>query len=761
MTRINDTTSGSLLGNAVKRREDPALIRGERHYSGDLVRPDMLHVAFVRSSVPYGRITDIDATAVPSTVTLYTGHDLTSVVVPPPVVPEVFARPVLVRDTVHYVGDLVAMVVGPDERGVHDIASDVWVDYETLDGIAHIERALDEDAPIVFPEAGTNLVWSETAGNSEDPLGDAEITLSQRLVQQRLAPLPMETAGILAEPDGSGGLVIRFGTQDPSNARRVFARSLGIDPDKVRIIVPAVGGGFGAKGSTYPEHVAVAEVALKTGRPVRWIERRTENLINMVHGRGQVQYVEIGATREGRVTGLKAHFIDDAGGWPTIAAHFGEYTMQMASGVYDIPKVQLSADAVVTTRTPIGAYRGAGRPEAIQMIERMMDLLALELDIDRVEVRRRNLMEPFSTPRPVATGVTYDSGNYVAALDHALDVAGWDALVRDRDARRASGDRMLLGVGVSAYSETTIGITPHAEAGGITVEADGSIIVRAGGSSHGQGHQTTFAQLAAHRFNVPMEKITVVQSDTALVPDGVAGTYASRTIQLAGSAVDTASTTVINRAKNFAADILEANPVDIEVVPGGLGVKGVPGEEVDWAQLAQHAAAHDDPLVDDTLFESADATYPFGAHVAVVEIDQDTGWVRLVKHVAVDDPGNVINPMLVLGQQHGGVAQGIGQALFEDAAFDEHGYPLRGNLVSYTIPTAVDIPMIETGRTVTPTPLNPLGAKGVGECGTLGSTPAIHSAVMDALSPLGIRHIDLPLTPDRVWEAIAGGSETA
>ena len=757
MTTSTDTTGGSFLGNSVKRREDPALLRGQRHYSGDLTAPRMLHAAFVRSQEAHAEILEIDTSLVPDDVIVLTGHDIHNVVPAAHGVPAEFARRVLPTDRVRYVGDIVAMVLAPTERAARDAADLIWLETSSLPVIADVASATDDTAPILFPDAGTNVVDTAVAGNSDDALADAEVIIRQKFVQQRMAAVPLEPAGILATPLNDGRLLVQHGTQDPAGARRVIATALEREPESVRVLVPAVGGGFGAKGSVYAEHVAVAAAAVRLGRPVRWIERRTENLINMVHGRAQTQVVEMGATRDGRVTGLKAHYRLDAGAYPTISATFGKYTMMMSSGVYDIPKMQLSSDSVVTNRTPTGPYRGAGRPEATQMLERMMDLLAHELGMDRVEIRRKNLIAPFTSPRAVSAGINYDSGDYDAALARALERADWDRLIAERDARRAADDPKQLGVGLALYIETTVGVTPKMETGGITVEPDGTIVVRAGGSSHGQGHETTFAQIAADRFQVPMEQVRVVQSDTDAVGDGVAGTYASRTLQLVGSSVSVASDVVLGRARDLAAQLLEADPSDIVVAAGGMGVAGVPGSDIPWSQLAQAAEQRGEPLTADEKFGSADATYPFGAHVSVVEVDTETGWARLVRHISVDDCGNIVNPMLVMGQQHGGIAQGVGQALFEEALFDGDGNPLTANLVGYTVPTAVDLPMFEVDGTTTPTPLNPLGAKGVGEAGTLGSTPAIHSAVMDALAPLGVRHIDLPLTPSKIWTAIVGG----
>jgi carbon-monoxide dehydrogenase large subunit len=745
---------GSLLGHAVKRREDPALLRGERHYLDDLRQPNMLHAVFIQSPIAHGRIESIDADDLPDGAHIYTGEDLQLTMAPPPVVDQAYVRTVPARDTVRFVGDVVAVVLADSHQSAVDAAEQVWIDYDPLPAIVDVERSLDPDAPILTPGTDTNRVWFQDLNPDLDPLAGAEVIIEQRFVQQRLAAVTMEPGGILAMPDGEGGLLIQLGTQDPVGARRNIAKALGLDAALVRVQVPAVGGGFGAKGPVYPQHVLVAELARRLDRPVHWMETRTENLVNMVHGRAQTQYAKLGATREGRVTGLDLVYLQDLGAYPTIAGVLAKYTLQMSSGVYDIPAIRVHAESRLTNLTPVGPYRGAGRPEAIQMLERMMDLLALELGIDKAEIRRRNLMAPFASPKEVVTGVTYDSGDYEASLDLALELSDYPSLIAERDRRRTAGDRLQLGVGVSTYLETTVGITPPRELGGVRLESDGTVTVFAGGSSHGQAHQTAFSQLVAGIMGIDMDLVTVVQSDTALVPDGVAGTYASRTLQLAGSSVLLAAEKVVSDAKDVAESIMEVSAGDLEVRPGGLGVIGVPGAMVTWQEIAGAAAEQGVELADQQLFESGGSTFPFGTHIAVIEIDMDTGWARLVRHVGVDDCGTILNPMLALGQQHGGVSQGVGQALLEGFLYDGEGNPLTGNLTSYLIPTAVDLPPLEETRMITPSPNNPLGAKGIGEAGTLGATPAVHSAVMDALAPLGIRHIDMPLTPSRVWSAI-------
>lgn len=751
------TLGGSVLGHAVKRREDPALVTGAGSFTGDLAAEGMLHAAFIRSHIPHGIITSIDrdaGRAMPGVTEILTGADLGLNPQLPWRVDAVFARPPL-GDHVRYVGDPLAVVIARTEREAADAANEIWVEIEPLGVVVDPEKALDADTPLLFQEHGSNLAMTESIGDDESPLGDAELVVTQRLVNQRMAPVPMEPGAILARPDGNGRLTVWLGTQDPFGARADLAHMLGLATEDIRVIAPDVGGGFGAKGDAYPEHAATAAVALRLGRPVRWLESRSENLVNMVHGRNQIQYASLGATREGRITGLEFRVLADVGAYPAVATWLPRYTLEMASSTYDIPKIKGSFESVATNTTPCGPYRGAGRPEAIQMVERMIDLLALELGEDPVEIRRRNLIKPFRSSRRTATGALYDSGDYGAALERVLDAAGHAGWIAERNRRRSDKNPMSIGVGVSTYVEVTVGRTPLHDFGSVEVLTDGRIRAMAGGSSQGQGHQTAFAQIVADRFQVPLERVEVIQSDTDVVPRG-GGTYASRTVQLAGSSLFESAEGVIERARALAADLLEATEADIVIVPGmGLGVAGSPDSAIDWADLAGAALERiKEKLAVETDRKQDQPTYPFGAHVAVVEVDTETGWARLLAHTAVDDCGSIVNPMLVKGQQHGGIAQGAGQALWEQVRFDENGYPLTSNLVTYHVPAATDLPSFTVSNTITPTPHNPLGAKGVGEAGTLGSTPAIHSAVMDALASFGVKHIDMPLTPDKIWEAI-------
>ncbi len=746
-----ESDRGTPTGVGSNRREDPDLLRGVRSFVSDVCPPGTLHAAFVRSTVPHGRISSIEH----DEEMLFTDGDLGLDLAAVPLFSNAFDRPVLARGVVRYVGDPVAVVLADSPREARDRAGNVWVDFELLPVATDPDLALDPDQPVLFPEAGSNLVWTKALSADSDPLAGAEVVVTQRMVQQRLAPVPMEPSAIVAEPDGSGGLVITMGTQHPQGARQTISGTLQLDPEVVHVTVPAMGGGFGAKGVTYPEHIVVAALALELGRPVSWVETRTENLINMVHGRGQVQYAELGAKRDGRLVGLRVRYRDDAGAYPTVAASLGSYAMELSAGVYDIPVVEALAESVVTNRTPIGAYRGAGRPEGIQMIERMMDLLALELDMDPVEVRRRNLIPAFHEPHRTATGALYDSGDYEGTLDAALDHADWPALTAERLRRIEAADPVQMGIGLSIYVESNIGIAPPREFGAVAVADDGRIIVRIGGSSHGQGHATTFADLVSGRFDVSPDRVAVLQSDTRLVPEGIGPTAASRSLQLIGSSAAAAADEVIAHARVLAAAHLEASAHDLVLVPdAGLGVAGVPDSVVGWSELAALAGQSGQPLSAEVALESPGSTYAFGVHIAVVDVEIETGSVRLRRHIAFDDCGNVVNPMLAAGQVHGAVVQGIGQALFEGFRFDDDGNPLTATMVSYQIPAAGDVPLIESRHTVTPSPYNPLGAKGVAEGGTVGATPAVHSAVMDVLARRGVPHLDLPLTPARVWEAL-------
>jgi len=542
---------------------------------------------------------------------------------------------------------------------------------------------------------------------------------------------------------------------------------LGLDPGQLRVVCPWVGGGFGPKAAGYVEHLIAAKAALVLGKSVKWVASRSEDMMSLVQGRDYVMTARLGVNSDGKIVGLDCEVQAAAGAYPAIGAILPLLTQMMSVGVYEIPKVRFDGKTVLTNNTTVGAYRGAGRPEATQLIERVLDVAADQIGMDPAEIRRVNFMQPDTFPRTTITGANYDSGEYENALDAALAASGYTDLRAEQAARRAAGDRKQMGIGLSTYVEVTAPVGLHIEWGACEVNADGSATVFAGTSVHGQGHRTAFAMLASDVLGIPMDKITLVNSDTARVPHG-SGTLGSRSLQTAGSAIHVASEGVLERGKQIAAHMLEASPADIVVGDGGLQVAGVPSNAVSWAQLA--AASQDASKLPDGLeagalrheldFDGTDSTFPFGAHVSVVEVDMETGGVTMLRHVAVDDCGRILNPLLVRGQQHGGIAQGAAQALYEHVMYDADGNPITSNLTDYAIPSAAELCSFETSNTQTDSPRNPLGAKGIGESGTIGSTPAVQNAVVDAVSYLGIDHIDMPCTPERVWRAIQSAGVT-
>jgi carbon-monoxide dehydrogenase large subunit len=759
--------SGSILGNAVRRTEDPRILIGEATYFDDEPVQGLLHLAFVRSTIAHARVESVDvseAAAVPGVAAVYTAADLGLTPLQGfAMVPPVFARPPLASETVRFVGDIVAAVVAEARSQAVDAAELVVVDYDPLPAVVDPEAALEDAAPVLFPDHGSNLAVEFNFGEDPSVLDGADVVVVGRFLNQRLAAVPMEPNGILVEPgtdDGRDALTVRVPTQSPHGVRDPLAAAVGLEPEQVRVIATAVGGGFGAKAGMYPEFAIAAAIARKLGRPVKWSESRSENMIAMSHGRGQVQHIEMGLKRDGTIVGVRGRVVAEAGAYPNIGSFLPFLTRSMAQGVYRIPKIELNAVSAATNTTPTGAYRGAGRPEATAFLERILDMAADELDIDPVEIRRKNFLAPDEFPLTTVTGANYDVGEYAKALDEAVRVAGYDELRREQTARRDRGDVRQLGIGVSAYVEVTAGGL-FEEYGAVEVHEDGTVTATVGTSAHGQGHETAFAMIVAELLGVPMESVRIVQSDTALVPRGT-GTMGSRSLQIGGSAVYKAGEQVLEKARQLAAHLLEAGVDDIVLHDGAkVGVAGVPATALSWAELAM--AAGDPAKLPDGMepglasaldFNQGEATYPFGAHVAVVEVDTETGRVELVRHVAVDDCGRILNPLLVAGQQHGGIAQGVAQALYEGVVYDEDGNPLTGNLMDYAMPSAAELPSFEASNTETPTPLNPLGAKGIGESGTIGSTPAVQNAVVDALSAFGVRHLDMPLTAERVWRAI-------
>ncbi len=769
---------GSLLGNSVRRVEDPALLTGHSTFVGNLAIKGVAVAAFVRSPFAHAVVRSINCEAArsePGVLAVYTAADL---LIPPfhgfMVLNRACARPPLAEGKVRFVGEAVAVVIAETEAAAVDAAELVLVDYDPLEPVVDAEAALADDAPLQFEELRTNLVAGTADPADPDPLAGAVTVVRAQLENQRVAVMPMEGDAIAAVPgdDGAGHeLTVYVSTQMPHGFAAMLARNLGLDRATLRVVAPHVGGAFGGKAGMGAEHAVVVASALRLRRPVRWVQDRSENLVGMPHGRGQTQWVEMGFDADGRITGMHLRILADAGAY----AGFGGGlalgpTRMMAQGVYQIPAIRFDVAVAVTNTTPMGAFRGAGRPEATELLERMMDIAAAELGVDPVDLRRRNLLPAFSEPLETVMGTTYDCGDYGLALDQALRLADYGQLRREQAARRATGDPLQLGIGVCVYVEITAG--GGGEFGAVEVHRDGRATIRVGTSGHGQGHATAFSMIVSDTLGIPMEQISFVQSDTAAVPRG-AGTGGSRSLQIGGSAVLSAAEQVLERARGIAANELEASVDDIVVHEGrGLGVAGVPAAALSWAQLSALAdmggtdgAAADGPddargpLAAEMDFNQEGATFPFGAHVSVVEVDTETGSVRALRHIAVDDCGKVLNPLLVTGQQHGGIAQGMAQALFEEVVYDSMGNPLTASLADYSMPSAAELPSFETFNTETPTPRNPLGAKGIGESGTIGSTPSVHNAVVDALSYLGVRHIPMPCTPERVWRAIAAARD--
>ena len=743
------------------RREDPPLVTGAAHYTDDLVPPGTLHAVFVRAPLAHGRILDLDpapAAGLAGVVGVFAAADLDLPPMPAGGAPEAMARPVLASDTVRFLGEAVAVVVAETRAQALDAAEAVEVDYQPLPVVTDPEAALAPGAPRLFAEGG-NLARERRWPDPSRALEGAEVVVRARFVNQRVTAAPIEPNAALAIPEPErDGLTLYAPCQAPFWVRNTVAEALGLAPEQVRVVVPAVGGAFGARIITYPEQVAVAALARRLGRPVRYVESRSETMLAMTHGRAQVQELELAATRDGRITGLRARLVADGGAYPGEAVYLASSTRLMASGVYRIPRIEVASVCAATNTTPVAAYRGAGRPEATAMVERAVDLLAGRLHMDPAELRHRNLIPARAFPYTTATRARYDTGDYAGALDRVMEAAGYGALRAEQAERRERGDVRQLGIGLSVYVEVT-GF--GSEYGEVVVEADGRVTARTGVSPHGQGHETAFAQLVATTLGVGAEAVTVVHSDTAALPRGD-GTMGSRSLQVGGSALLEAAGQVLEQARTLAAHLLEAPAADVAVFDGeGLGVAGAPATALSWAELA---AAVADParrppgmaagLEAEADFKLEHSTFPFGAHLAVCEVDTETGLVRLLRHLAVDDSGRILSPVLAEGQVHGGIAQGVAQALYEEVRYDEDGNCLNGNLASYAMPSAADLPAFETERTQTPTPLNPLGAKGIGESGTIGATPAVQNAVVDALAHLGVTHLDMPATPERVWRAL-------
>jgi carbon-monoxide dehydrogenase large subunit len=753
----------SILGTRVLRTEDPRFLTTGGVYTADVTDERLdgaCHVHFVRSPVAHARILSVDVSAAlaePGVIAAFTGADLADLPLASPPMPMIsahMAQPPLARDTVRFVGEPVAVVVTEDRYQGEDAADLVDVAYEPLPAVVDMAAAADGDAPVLFPDAGTNVAVSfgDPASFAADLFDGCEVVVSRTIVNQRVAPAPMETRAAAASW-ADGRLTAWIPNQGAQGTRGSLADMLGIDQANVRVITPDVGGGFGAKFGADAEHAVVCWVARALDRPARWTETRNENLVGMTHGRAQRQTVTIGGRRDGTVLAYRLEILQDSGAYPKFGAFLPYLTILMAPGPYAFGRAEAVATSVVTNTTPVGAYRGAGRPEATAAVERAIDLFAAELGVDPAEVRRKNLLPAFTEPHTTAFGAVYDSGDYAAALDKALVTAGYADLRDEQAKRRADDDAIQLGIGLSCYVEIT---GAGGEAGGpsenatVEVHADGTATILTGTSPHGQGHQTVWAMLASEELGIPIGKITVKWGDTDLVPQG-GGTGGSRSLQQGGAAVQQASRELLDVARERAASELEANPADLVFDTGrsAFAVVGDPDAAVSLASLAVT-----ERLYVRAVFRAAGATFPFGAHVAVVEVDTETGKVVLRRVVTVDDAGTVVNPLLAEGQRHGGIAQGAAQALLEEVIYDEDGNPMTSTFADYAFVSAAEMPSFELADMATPTTYNPLGAKGIGEAATIGSTPAVQNAIVDALAHLGVRHLDMPATPQRVWHEL-------
>ena len=772
----------TLIGESIKRREDERLITGKGTYVDDVRMVGMLHLSLVRSPHAHARITNVDASAaldIDGVAGVYTGADLQEQLgslICGWVVPDTkeVPHPPIAVDKVNTVGDVVAAVVADDPRTAADAAELVVVDYDVLDAVVDMEAGVQDGAPQIHDDAPNNIAfeWEVGGGDYDAAASSAQVRVSERIVNQRLIPNPMEPRGVVADFNaGTNQLTVYTSTQIPHLVRLLLALVTGHPEHQIRVIAPDVGGGFGCKLYLYAEEVIAGMIAKNLGRSVKWIEGRQENFLATTHGRDHVGQMEIVGDSEGNVTGLSTDLYANMGAYlSTFAPAIPTYLFGlMLVGPYTIDNIQCKVTGVFTNTTPVDAYRGAGRPEATYLVERMMDRYAAEIGMDPAEVRRKNLIPPFEDGHEVATTVIYDSGNYEAGLDRALELVGYDDFRKEQAAAREQG--RYLGIGLSTYVEIC-GMAPSAvaytlgaragvwESALVRVHPTGKVTVFSGSSGHGQGHHTTFAQLAASELGVAVEDVEVVQGDTDKVQMGT-GTFGSRSAVCGGNAIHMSIEKIQDKAKRIAANLLEAAPEDIVNEDGQYFVQGAPANAKTFQEVAL-AAYWYESLPEGTepgleavsIFDPQNFTWPFGTHIAVVEVDGDTGEVELQKYVALDDVGNVINPMIVEGMVHGGVAQGVGQALQEEAIYDDSGQLLTGSMMDYALPTAEDIPSIITDRTVTPSPTNPLGVKGAGETGTIAASPAVMNAVIDALSPFGVKHMNMPAKPEKVWRAM-------
>ncbi|MCB9430745.1 MAG: xanthine dehydrogenase family protein molybdopterin-binding subunit [Ardenticatenaceae bacterium] len=762
-------------GARIRRREDPALITGQGKYTADFHEDGTLHLAFVRSPYAHARILGVDsaeAAGMAGVVAVLTGADINDNLAKgvPSGTPVGHApysegkqppRQVLSTEKVRFVGEAVAVVVATSPAAAADAVETIFVDYEPLDVVVEPETALAAGAPIIHEAWDNNVAfrWGPIGGEVAEIFANAAHAVTLRVENQRVIANALEPRAVFASHDGVSGVTTVWSTtQSPHGTRDDLAAALGIEADQLRVIAPEVGGGFGVKGSVYGEEIIATYLSRQMGKPIKWVATRSEDYVSTYHGRGQTDVIRLAADENGRFLAADLQILFDCGGYYSgIAPIIPTLTVLMMCGVYAMPVIRAEITAVFTNKHPAEPYRGAGRPEAAYLIERAVAALATEMGMDPAELRRRNYIAPDVFPYTTPSGAVYDSGNYAPGLEKALALVGYDQLRQEQAARRASSDGKLMGIGLATYVEIC-GVGPW-EMGSVYMDENAKVTVLTGSSPHGQGHETTWAQIAADALQIPLEDIVVKHGDTAIIPRGI-GTFGSRSTAIAGSSVHNNALSVRDKARQLAAYLLEAAEVDVVLENGRFQVVGVPERGLSWGDVAAAAGGDNLPealqggLESDTDFAPDGSLYPFGTHVAVVEVDPETGIVEIVRYLTVDDCGVVINPLLAEGQVHGGLAQGIGQALYEGSRYDELGNLLTGSLIDYALPRSDNFPHFETHRTETPTPLNPLGAKGIGEAATIGSMPTIVNAVVDALAHLGVRHVDMPLTAEKLWRVI-------
>jgi carbon-monoxide dehydrogenase large subunit len=768
------TKPDTLVGKRIRRREDPRLITGAATYVEDIQMPGMHYAVIVRSPRAAAKIRSIDtrqAAAGKSVVAVFTGKD-TAHVGPVPCgasLPDLRVphHHILAMDRVYFVGHPVAVIVATDRYLARDAADLVEVDYEVLPAVADPEKALAPGAPAVHPEwpGNTAFTFHQDGGDVDKAFAEAEVVVKQRITSQRLIPTAMETRGVVAEWRAADRqLNLYSSTQIPHLLRTLLAQMLGLEENRVRVVAPEVGGGFGSKLNVYAEEALMGFVAMKINKPVKWIESRRENFLCTIHGRGHVDYYEIAAKRDGTILGIKLKIIQDLGAYHQLLGPvIPTLSVLMMPGLYRAKNIRADVVGVFTNCAPTDAYRGAGRPEATHGIERMVDMLAAELKMDPAEIRLKNFVLNQEFPFPTATGLIYDSGDYAAPLKKALGIVDYHNLRKEQAEARKQGK--LMGIGISTYGEIcAIGPSPATPAGGwesatVKVEPSGKVTVLTGISPHGQGEETTFAQIAADELGVDIDDVLVLHGDTSLVQYGI-GTFGSRATAVGGTAMYFALQDLKAKIKKFGAMLLGSDDVSFS---GGHVICNKRGNSKSLREIAaaSYRAMQLPPdtepgLMSTHFWEPPNFTFPFGAHIVVTDVDRDTGAISIRRYVAVDDCGNILNPLIVDGQIHGGVAQGIGQALWEQAVYDDNGQLITGELTDYVLPKAHMMPWIESEHTITPSPVNPLGVKGVGEAGTIGASPAVVNSVVDALSPLGVRHIDMPLTPEKIWKLVTG-----